>query len=400
MAQHHTAQEEDLSDRPSTGGPTGKSADRSAGRSSARRSQSEIDNLTWGELRDWMQLVRLPNVFTLLSDCVAAAIVAAGLAWPVTAFVPVLFASLLAYWAGMILNDVVDLEEDREHRPDRPLPAGRISPVIAGHIASGMLLIGPIVILAVMAFHTSQPLWMGIAFLAAVLLSLSVRVYDSPLKRTPLGPPLMGLCRGLNILMVGFAMLAVTQVAGLEGEQETLAASANVVDKMLIDPLLPQEDRALEVIAKLPDVIFPRPLMALAAGIGLYIFGVTVYARREERESSSAVLLFGILLEIAGLVIIGCLPIWADAGQVWTLNPRQGYPLLVGLIGLTVVNRGLAGVWHPVPRKVQLAVKHAILTLILIDAAVVLMWAGPWYGCAVVALLLPALSSAIRYRST
>ncbi|MCA9180968.1 MAG: hypothetical protein KDA51_05925, partial [Planctomycetales bacterium] len=63
-------------------------------------------------------------------------------------------------------------------------------------------------------------------------------------------------------------------------------------------------------------------------------------------------------------------------------------------------NRGIAGVWHPVPRKVQLAVKHAILTLILIDAAVVLMWAGPWYGCAVAALLLPALSSAIRYRST
>ncbi|MEZ6074969.1 MAG: hypothetical protein R3C56_04610 [Pirellulaceae bacterium] len=47
-----------------------------------------------------------------------------------------------------------------------------------------------------------------------------------------------------------------------------------------------------------------------------------------------------------------------------------------------------------------MAVKHAILTLILIDAAVVLMWAGPWYGSAVAALLLPALSSAIRYRST
>jgi 4-hydroxybenzoate polyprenyltransferase len=94
------------------------------------------------------------------------------------------------------------------------------------------------------------------------------------------------------------------------------------------------------------------------------------------------------------------LPFWAESDQVWTLNPRQGYPLLICLIGLTVANRGFAGVLHPVPRKVQLAVKHAILTLILIDAAVVLMWAGAWYGCGVVVLLLPALSSSIRFRST
>lgn len=158
--------------------------------------------------------------------------------------------------------------------------------------------------------------------------------------------------------------------------------------------------QSTEEIAPLPDVIFPRPLIALAAGIGLYILGVTVYARGEERDSSPAGLLLGILLEIAGLVIIGCLPMWAEADQSWTLNPRQGYPLLILLIGLTVANRGIAGVMHPVPRKVQLAVKHAILTLILIDAAVVLMWAGAWYGRAVVVLLLPALSSAMRFRST
>lgn len=387
-----SGRDEDLSDRHST--------DHTARRNKPRERQFDADNLAWGELGDWLQLIRLPNVFTLLSDCVAAAVVAVGLAWPVFAFVPVLFASLLAYWAGMILNDVVDLDEDREHRPDRPLASGRISAVIAGHIATGMLLIGPVVILAMLTFQYSQPLWMGIAFLASVLLSLSVRAYDSPLKRTPLGPPLMGLCRGLNILMVGFAMLAITHVPAVEGDEGVVTHSTKVVEKLLIDPLLPAENRGSETVAQLPDIIFPRPLMALAAGIALYIFGVTVYARREERDSSSGVLLFGMVLEIAGLVIIGCLPLWADAGQKWTLDPRQGYPLLIGLIGLTVVNRGIAGVWHPVPRKVQLAVKHAILTLILIDAAVVLMWAGPWYGCAVAALLLPALSSAIRYRST
>ena len=366
-----------------------------------RRQHDDIDHLHWGRLQDWLQLIRLPNVFTLLADCIAAAIVAVGLSWRLSAFLPVMMASLLAYWAGMILNDVVDIEEDREHRPDRPLASGRISPVIAGHVASGMLLIAPILILAVMALHTSQPLWMGLAFLSSALLSVAVRGYDSPLKRTLLGPPLMGLCRALNILMVGFSMLAVLPFASHDSSSATLAkTSSNVVERLLVEPLLPAEVTSAEEIGPLPDVIFPRPLIGLAAGIGLYILGVTVYARREERDSSPAGLLLGILLEIAGLVVISCLPMWAEADQTWTLNPRQGYPLLILLIGLTVANRGIAGVMHPVPRKVQLAVKHAILTLILIDAAVVLMWAGAWYGCGVVALLLPALSSAMRFRST
>lgn len=368
---------------------------------SVRRQHDEIDHLHWGRLQDWLQLIRLPNVFTLLADCIAAAIVAVGATWRLSAFLPVMMASLLAYWAGMILNDVVDVEEDREHRPDRPLASGRISPVIAGHVATGMLLIAPILILAIMALHTSQPLWMGLAFLSSVLLSVAVRSYDSPLKRTLLGPPLMGLCRALNILMVGFSMLAVLPFASPDSSHAAPAkTSSNVVERLLVEPLLPAEVSSTEEIGPLPDVIFPRPLIGLAAGIGLYILGVTVYARREERDSSPAGLLLGILLEIAGLVVIGCLPMWAEAEQTWTLNPRQGYPLLILLIGLTVANRGIAGVMHPVPRKVQLAVKHAILTLILIDAAVVLMWAGAWYGCGVVALLLPAMSSAMRFRST
>ncbi len=273
-----------------------------------------VDELHWGTLRDWAQLVRLPNSFTLISDTVAAALVVGSYLLPVPAFVLTLLASFCAYWAGMILNDIVDLEDDREFRPTRPLPAGRISPVIAGHIANGMLLIGPVLILAATNFHTSNSLWMGAAFASAVALSLTVRAYNSSLKHTLLGPLLMGTCRALNILMVGCTMFSV-------GSGEVL----------------------------------PQALLWFAGAIGLYIVGVTVYARREEKDS----------------------------------NPAG---LIVGLV--------ISGVSHPVPRKVQLAVRHAILTLILIDAAVAVMWAGPWFGAAVALMLLPALASAIRFRST
>jgi 4-hydroxybenzoate polyprenyltransferase len=326
---------------------------------SDRASALEIDHLDWGTARDWGQLVRLPNVFTLISNCLAAAVVATGNLLPITAFVPTLAASLCAYWAGMILNDVVDLEEDRRDRPSRPLAAGKISPVIAGHVATGMLLIGPILIMAVATFHKTAPLWMGFSFALAVVLSVCVRMYNSALKSTPLGPFLMGGCRSLNILMVGSTMFAVSG-----------------------------------------NEVFPRAVLYLAAGIGLYIVGVTIYAHREEKESAAGGLVVGLILEIAGLVLIGFLPRWVSSEVKWTLDPNGGYPLLIALIGLTVLNRGFAGVLHPVSRKVQLAVKHAILTLIFVDAAVVVMWAGPWYGGAVALLLLPALASAVRFRST
>lgn len=319
----------------------------------------EIDELQWGTLRDWGQLVRLPNSFTLISDTVAAALIVGSLLQPIPAFALTLLASFCAYWAGMILNDIVDLEEDQEFRPTRPLPAGRISPVIAGHIASGMLIVGPLLILVVTNFYPSQSLWMGAAFASAVLLSFAVRSYNSVLKHTFVGPVLMGLCRALNILMVGCTMFSVSEYE-----------------------------------------IMPSALVWYATAIGLYIMGVTIYARREETDSNPAGLIMGLIMEFAALVVLAGFPLWSKTEHAWGLDPYRAYPLLMGLIGLTVIQRGVSGVSHPVPRKVQLAVKHAILTLILIDAAVAVMWAGPWFGGAVALMLLPALSTALRFRST
>lgn len=326
-----------------------------------------IDELRWGKLGDWMQLVRLPTVFTLLSNCIAACIIGVGQLLPWTATASVFVVSVLAYWAGMILNDCVDIEEDRRSRPDRPLASGRISPVLAGHVATGMLMLGPLGLLLIAGYHRSaDTIWMVAALISSVLLWISVRAYNSALKDTPLGPILMGGCRLLNILMVGFSLLAIHWG---------------------------QEFSSMER--------FPKALTAYAVAIGLYICGVTTYARREERESSTLTLKLGVLLQTVGLVILACLPLWEPGREVaWHLSVTSYYPVLIGLIGLTVLNRGLAGVLHPVSRKVQLAVKHALLSLILIDASVVLMWAGPRLGMAVVLLLLPAVLGAVKLRTT
>ncbi len=83
--------------------------------------------------------------------------------------------------------------------------------------------------------------------------------------------------------MGGFSLLAVSPVAAIAPSEAKLAsASSTIVEKLLVDPLLSAEAQSTEAIAPLPDVIFPRPLLALAAGIGLYILGVMVYLRKRE----------------------------------------------------------------------------------------------------------------------
>ncbi len=326
----------------------------------------EVDHLRWGRLEDWIQLVRLPNVFSLIANCAAAAIIAVGSLSKLNTVIPLFFVSILAYWAGMIFNDVNDLEEDRKHRPDRPLAAGKISPAVANHVATAMLMLGLLVLSIVVVLAKGDSEFMVYSLGCYCLLWLSIRLYNSKLKATLLGPLLMGLCRALNILVVGYAML------GVYWEKEF----STVVE-------------------------FPDTMVAYAVAMGVYICGITVYASREEQSSNQGALALGIILELAGLVVIGCLPMWTPGRPVsWYFPTNSAYPVLIGLIGLTILNRGIQGVVHPVPRKVQLAVKHAILSIIMIDAAIVLVFAGQWYGIGVVLLLLPAVVGAMRVRTT
>ena len=61
------------------------------------------------------------------------------------------------------------------------------------------------------------------------------------------------------------------------------------------------------------------------------------------------------------------------------------------------VNRGLVGhrcvraILDPRARLVQLAVRNCLMSLIVIDAAVVLGMAGPTWACLVLVLLAPAM---------
>ena len=82
----------------------------------------------------YLQLVRLPNVFTALADVAMGFFVTQGIV-ELASLEPVQIvrltllcvASACLYLAGMALNDAFDADIDREERPERPIPSGRVS---------------------------------------------------------------------------------------------------------------------------------------------------------------------------------------------------------------------------------------------------------------------------------
>ena len=145
--------------------------------------------------RDWLQLARISNTPTVVSNSVAgAALVAAS---PDAGTVAVVaLAMALFYTAGMVLNDVMDLEIDQRERPERPLPSGRISPGAALASAVALFVVGE----ALLAVEGWESAVAGLALIALIVL------YDSWHKGNAVSPVLMGGCRALVYVVAGYAI--------------------------------------------------------------------------------------------------------------------------------------------------------------------------------------------------
>ena len=149
--------------------------------------------------RAWAEILRLPNLFTVPGDPLAGALLA-GAAGGGDALRTALCAaaSLGMYAAGLLFNDVADLEEDRRDRPARPLPSGRITPRAAMRAAAGAMAFG-------LALYFTAGVRAGAAGMA---LACNILAYDFLLKRSVFGPVVMALCRGMSVLAGALAIAA------------------------------------------------------------------------------------------------------------------------------------------------------------------------------------------------
>ena len=287
----------------------------------------------------WARLLRIPNVFSAAADILLGFWIVHANAEPgPTASLGLLvLASCLLYSAGMVWNDLFDLDVDRRERPTRPLPSGSVS--LRAAVTAGWLLIGSGLLCALGAGIVSS--------LIALALVAAIFAYDGWLKRTPVGPLGMGLCRSLNVLLGMSPALAITGSAG----------AARVGNPWLW-------------------------LVPLANGI--YIVGVTWFARHEATTSSRRGLAAAACVMATGLGLHAI--VLAEIPQIDRLAWPAG-ALFVVLLGARLA----AAIRRPEPIPVQKAVKAGVLGLVPLDAILVLAFCGPLMGLAVLALLPPAL---------
>ena len=125
-----------------------------------------------------LQITRPRNILiAIFSLCVGVFISHADFSWQLLLANASAFALAIAF--GNIFNDILDLKADRINRPNRPLPAGKIS-LFTAKISAALCLIFT---LACAGIPQSEPL-LHLAFFAVLLLILFF--YDRNLKHIPL----------------------------------------------------------------------------------------------------------------------------------------------------------------------------------------------------------------------
>ncbi len=142
--------------------------------------------------RDYLILVRLPNLFTLPSNILVGFVIVSALTQ--TTYVQVLLLvtiSILHYCVGIILNDLCDFNIDKKERPYRPLPSGKISRKIA---------IALVTIFSFLALTLSLMVGIPTLVISSILFAI-IFGYDKYLKNTWAGAFTIASARVMNIML-------------------------------------------------------------------------------------------------------------------------------------------------------------------------------------------------------
>lgn len=272
--------------------------------------------------------MRPANIVTSIADVLAgiaiSGILSMSAAIPISDVLWLCISTIGLYGGGIVFNDVFDFEIDKVERPERVIPSGAISLGEATGLGIGLLAIG--IVAALLVNNT--------AFVLATLTATAALVYNRWGKHHALlGPPNMGLCRGLNLLL-----------------------GVSILPAMVFD---------LWYIAIVPII---------------YISAITMISRGEVHGSDRKPLYFAALLY--GLVILMIL------GFAWDRQKLLiAIPFLLGF-AFMVYRPLLKAIQQPTGSAIGKSVKAGVIALILMNGA----WAaaaGHWILAVLIVLLLP-----------
>jgi 4-hydroxybenzoate polyprenyltransferase len=236
----------------------------------------------------------------------------------------------------MVWNDYFDAGIDAIERPDRPIPSGKISPKNAAIFAIILMAMGIGCALSIELLRGFS----GTTLIIALAIVFFILAYDGGGKNFLFGPILMGSCRFCNVLL-GWSVVgnSLTEIAYLQ-----------------------------------------------AGIIGIYIIGVTFYAKHEAVLSNRLSLVMASIIIVLALSIGLILPtfIHQENSTPWL------YPYLFFLLMARVGKALWNGIAEPTPRNVQTGVVTCLKSLILLDCILAIAIAG-WIGLWILVLLIPNL---------
>lgn len=233
------------------------------------------------------------------------------------------FSSVFLYAGGVVFNDVFDAELDAVERPERAIPSGLIS--VPQAVVWGVLLMA---VGLFVAYATSVP-----SGNLALVLVVAILVYDGAAKKHSFfGPLVMGICRGLNLLL---GMSILSQINSWW-------------------------------VALVPV---------------LYIFAITLISRGEVHGNNKKhILISGVLYAIVIISITSAIFMFSE-------NLYISLPFII-LFSFLVFRPLLRAYKENSPANIKKAVMAGVLSLVVMDAC----WAAGfsnWYIALGVLLLLP-----------
>jgi 4-hydroxybenzoate polyprenyltransferase len=304
---------------------------------------TNITSLNFQNWRGYLELMRPANIVTAWAD-ILVGFAASGsgmifaqlinneanignlspLAW-------LLLATTGLYGGGIVFNDVFDAELDRQERPSRAIPSGRVSRENAALLGS--------ILFAIALFAAAQVSWVSIAI--AIFITVTALLYDSLGKHHPFfGPLNMGLCRGSNLLLG---------------------------------------------VSAVPTIIWERWYLALIPV--LYIAAITAISQGEVHGGKKITGVVALILIAIVLTAILGLGFFTEYIVIAAL------PFAV-LLAVRVLPNFIQAAREPVPEKIRNAVKVGVLSLIILDATIAAGFAGLFYGLLVLILLPISISFA------
>ncbi len=285
-------------------------------------------------LKEYLLLIRLPNVFTTPSNILAGYFAAITVAQADGLELIALMASSSSlYVAGIVLNDYFDIEIDRKERPFRPLPSGNISKKHA-------LAIG---IVAILAANILAAMISPISLAVTVAVSLTIIAYDYRLKHNVSGPFAMSGARFLNVI---------------------LGASP---------ALLYLNSHSYGILGVASTSLF------------VFVISITILSRKEvsnERSNSTV----PILVVIGVILAVAASGLFLQLEWAFLLN----LSIFAGVMFVTF-KQHLTNEQQQHPRSVQNAVRNMVLSIIILDSVFVSGTTGLLYGLSTLLLILPAV---------